>query len=80
MDQFTLIGIGEILWDEFPEFKSLGGAPANFAIHTKHLGANGIIISSIGRDEPGEEIIKCILSYFSFSLLSNICKREAVDR
>lgn len=56
MDEFTLLGIGEILWDEFPEAKALGGAPANFAFHANQLGAKGIIISRIGDDAPGKEI------------------------
>ncbi len=60
MDQLTLIGIGEILWDEFPGFKVLGGAPTNFAFHANRLGANGMIVSTIGNDVPGEEIISLL--------------------
>ncbi len=56
MNEYTLIGIGEILWDEFPESKRLGGAPANFAFHADRLGGRGMIISSIGDDLPGREI------------------------
>jgi fructokinase len=56
MNAYTLIGIGEILWDEFPGSKRLGGAPANFAFHAGQLGGRGMIISSIGDDLPGREI------------------------
>ncbi len=56
MDKYTLIGIGEILWDEFPESRELGGAPANFAFHASQLGAIGIVISQIGADSNGREI------------------------
>ncbi len=56
MAQYTLIGIGEILWDEFPGSKQLGGAPANFAFHASGLGASGLVISSIGDDQRGREI------------------------
>jgi fructokinase len=56
MDNFTLIGIGEVLWDEFPGSKRLGGAPANFAFHAAQLGGNGLIISRIGDDPPGRQI------------------------
>ncbi len=56
MDQFTLIGIGEILWDEFPGSRQLGGAPANFAFHASELGARGMVISCIGDDLRGREI------------------------
>jgi fructokinase len=61
MDEtFTIIGIGEILWDEFPDSRQLGGAPANFAFHASQLGAKGMIISCIGNDLQGKEI-KCML-------------------
>lgn len=53
---FTIIGIGEILWDEFPHEKRLGGAPANVAFHANALGARGIIISRIGNDADGRGI------------------------
>lgn len=56
MDEYTLIGIGEILWDEFPGSKQLGGAPANFAFHASGLGARGVIVSCIGEDSRGREI------------------------
>ncbi|MCD4722340.1 MAG: bifunctional hydroxymethylpyrimidine kinase/phosphomethylpyrimidine kinase [Desulfobacula sp.] len=56
MDKYTLIGIGEILWDEFPGSKKLGGAPANFAFHANQLGARGMIISRVGDDLPGNKI------------------------
>jgi len=56
MAQYILIGIGEILWDEFPGSKELGGAPANFAFHASGLGARGMVISCIGDDLRGREI------------------------
>lgn len=52
----TVVGIGEILWDIFPEYKQLGGAPANFAIHSASLGHRGLIISQTGNDISGREI------------------------
>lgn len=52
----TIVGIGEILWDVFPEGKVLGGAPANFAYHVSQFGLNGIAVSAIGKDELGSEI------------------------
>ena len=53
----TIIGIGEILWDIFPEQKILGGAPANFAYHASQFGFNGYVVSAIGKDSPGREIL-----------------------
>lgn len=52
-----IIGIGEILWDVFPQGKVLGGAPANFAFHVSQLGLNGYAVSAIGNDELGKEIL-----------------------
>jgi len=53
---FLVVGLGEILWDLFPEGKILGGAPANFAYHARVLGDEGIPASRIGGDELGREI------------------------
>ncbi|MFC2084744.1 carbohydrate kinase [Bacteroidota bacterium] len=55
--KFNVVGIGEILWDLLPTGKKLGGAPANFAFNANSLGANGIIVSSIGDDPDGNEIL-----------------------
>jgi len=55
--KFTVIGIGEILWDVFPHNKKLGGATANFAYHISAMGHNGIIVSRIGDDALGKEIL-----------------------
>jgi fructokinase len=54
----TIVGIGEILWDVFPEGKVLGGAPANFAYHVAQFGFNGFAVSAIGDDELGAEILE----------------------
>lgn len=54
---FTIAGIGELLWDIFKNEKKIGGAPANFAYHVSALGHNGIIISRIGNDKIGREAI-----------------------
>ncbi len=60
--KFNIIGIGEILWDIYDNNrKYLGGAPTNFAIHCAQLGNNGIIVSRIGKDELGQEIIKSLI-------------------
>jgi fructokinase len=52
-----IVGIGEILWDMLPGGKKLGGAPANFAYHAGELGCEAYIISSVGNDELGDELI-----------------------
>jgi fructokinase len=55
--KFTVVGLGEILWDIFPEGKQLGGAPANFAHITNLLGDHGIVASRIGNDTPGKRAV-----------------------
>ncbi len=50
------IGVGEILWDLFPEGKKLGGAPTNFAFIAGQLGIESAIISATGKDDLGKEI------------------------
>ena len=57
---YNTIGIGEVLWDILPDGKMLGGAPTNFAYHTHQLGGQGSIISAVGNDPLGEEIIQNI--------------------
>ncbi len=54
---FKAVGLGEILWDLFPEGKLLGGAPANFAYHMNVLGNQGLAVSSVGSDKLGREIL-----------------------
>jgi hypothetical protein len=49
----TIIGLGELLWDVFPQRKELGGAPANFAYMTSLLGDEGVVASRVGRDRLG---------------------------
>ena len=51
----VIVGLGEILWDVFPDAKHFGGAPANVAVHANELGACGAIASAVGRDPLGEE-------------------------
>lgn len=54
----VIIGIGEVLWDLLPEGRTIGGAPANFAYHVSQFGLNSRVVSAIGEDELGEEILE----------------------
>ncbi len=54
MPQYTIAGIGELLWDVFGSEEKLGGAPANFAWHAANLGAQAHIISTVGSDPRGD--------------------------
>ncbi len=51
------IGVGEVLWDLLPDGKQSGGAPANFACHAHALGAEALVVSRVGNDLLGREII-----------------------
>lgn len=53
-----VIGMGEVLWDVLPEGKKLGGAPGNFAYHVGQFGLKSRIVSAIGDDALGREIIE----------------------
>jgi fructokinase len=55
--KYVCVGLGEILWDMLPAGKQLGGAPANFAYHAQALGGQGVVVSCVGDDELGQEII-----------------------
>ena len=53
-----VVGMGEALWDVLPEGKKIGGAPANFAYHVSQLGLPSCVVSAIGDDALGKEIIE----------------------
>lgn len=63
------IGIGEILWDLLPEGKMLGGAPTNFAFHASQMNVNAAIISAVGKDPLGDEILQIIKGKSLISLI-----------
>jgi fructokinase len=51
--QGQIVGLGEILWDELPGGRQLGGAPANFAFHCHQLGPPAAVVSRVGADAAG---------------------------
>ena len=53
-----VVGLGEVLWDIFPERTCLGGAPANFAYITTLMGDQGIVASRVGEDSRGIEALR----------------------
>lgn len=56
-NQSIVVGMGEALWDVLPEGKKLGGAPANFAYHVSQFGLESRIVSAVGQDKLGSEIL-----------------------
>jgi fructokinase len=57
---FNIIGLGEVLWDIFPDGKALGGAPCNFAYQVKALGHAGIPLTRVGDDQLGHDILNAL--------------------
>lgn len=53
-----IVGMGEALWDVLPEGKKIGGAPANFAFHVSQLGLDSRVVSAVGQDRLGDEILE----------------------
>jgi len=58
MSKRHVIGLGEVLWDIYPDGRTIGGAVTNVAVHASHLGAEGIVVSAVGRDESGDQLIQ----------------------
>ena len=53
----NVVCYGEVLWDVFPTHKKVGGAPLNVALRLNSFGVNTTIISSIGNDQNGRELL-----------------------
>jgi fructokinase len=51
------IAFGEILWDCLPSGKHAGGAPFNVTAHLAQLGVSSALISAVGQDALGDEIL-----------------------
>lgn len=58
MNNDVVVGMGEALWDVLPEGKKIGGAPANFAYHVSQFGLQSCVVSAIGDDKLGAEILE----------------------
>ncbi len=58
-----VVGIGELLWDLLPAGRQLGGAPSNFAFHAYNLGARAVVVSRVGGDRMGQEILARFQSF-----------------
>lgn len=55
-----IICFGEVLFDVFPTHRKIGGAPLNVALRMASLGIDAQIISRIGNDEIGKELLHFI--------------------
>ena len=53
----TITCFGEVLWDLLPTGKIAGGAPMNVAYHANNFGLGSKMISSVGADDSGQELL-----------------------
>ena len=53
-----ICAFGEILWDCLPSGRHAGGAPFNVTAHLAQLGVPASLISAVGRDALGDEILQ----------------------
>jgi fructokinase len=53
-----ILAVGEVLWDLLPDGKQLGGAPANFTYHCRSLGADARLVTRVGHDDLGREVLE----------------------
>ncbi len=53
-----ILCVGEILWDALPKGLFLGGAPFNVACHLHMLGKEVIMVSRVGKDVLGDQVIR----------------------
>jgi len=60
-----ILSIGEILFDHFPDYQRVGGAPFNFSCHLKKLGFPVHLITRVGDDPEGKEL-KTVLQESGF--------------
>ncbi len=54
----AVLCFGEILWDFLPDALYPGGAPFNVAYHLHRRGANALLVSALGRDVLGDELLR----------------------
>ncbi len=58
MKEIKAVCFGEILFDVFIKHKKIGGAPLNVSSRLKSFGADVSMISAVGNDDNGKELIK----------------------
>lgn len=56
----TIVCFGEILWDIFPKGRKIGGAPFNVAYNLNKMGIDARMISRVGNDDLGKELLEKI--------------------
>ena len=57
LSQHRIVCYGEVLWDILPTSALPGGAPMNVAYHLKKLGEDPVLITRIGLDDYGKQLV-----------------------
>ena len=68
-NKLKAVCFGEILFDVFLKNKKIGGAPLNVASRLKSFGIDVSIISAVGNDNNGKELIE----YFIYTIQQFLC-------
>ena len=63
MKRPSIVSLGEVLWDLFPNGERFGGAAANFACHAAIQGADVTMVSSVGDDQRGHDAVSILKDY-----------------
>ncbi len=58
MSNSEILCVGEVLWDALPAGLFLGGAPFNVACHLRAAGRTVSMVSRVGADRLGEEVLR----------------------
>lgn len=58
MSRKSVVCFGEVLWDNLPEGRMLGGAPLNVCYHLNRSGIDSTIITKIGNDKNGCDLLE----------------------
>src|SRR5437016_14311266 len=58
MADSEILCVGEVLWDALPAGLFLGGAPFNAACHLRAAGLTVSMVSRVGEDSLGEEVLR----------------------
>ncbi len=69
-----VIGLGELLWDCFPDERRPGGAPANVAFHAQQLGLSAAVATRVGSDPLGDELLQFLAQQ---GLSTELVQRDA---
>ncbi|MFI1745507.1 carbohydrate kinase family protein [Thalassobellus sediminis] len=57
----NIVCFGEVLWDVFPTYKKIGGAPLNVALRSASFNNEVIMISAVGNDSAGNKLMHYFL-------------------